>query len=122
MNVDPTEDLDETADDVQMNGNLRHDSETPLTGRARKSKLIDEDQTIMVEFGKTGHYPCLKKDETLVKVRKVDLLRDSLDGNPDESMAEDSLRKAIVEGKLPRQMFAQVADTGELIDVEYDEV
>lgn len=95
---------------------------TPETAKRGKTgaKTIDESQTIVVEFGKTGHYPCLKND-ALVKVRRVDILRDSLDGKPDESMPDDDLRKAIVAGKLPRQMFAQVVDTGELIDIEYDE-
>ena len=93
----------------------------------------DDDDTIVVEFGRTGHYPCLHKveEKKLVKVHKVNLLQDSLElanggtiqnltDKEAEMMSDNMLQSKIADGSLPRQMFALKDDTNDLIDVEYD--
>ena len=60
----------------------------------------------------------MRSIKKLIRVQKVDILRDSLDvqDNLDESIA-----KKVKAGHLPKSMFCLVDKTGELIDVEFDE-
>lgn len=41
----------------------------------------DDGDTVVVEFGMTGHYPCIQKPEDKMKNRipQEDILRDSLE-------------------------------------------
>ena len=88
---------------------------TPATSAKeteRKGSPCEDDDTIVVEFGKTAHYPRLKETpKKLIKVAKVDLLRDSLEMNepitkePEGLVPETELAKQVENGDLPQQMF-----------------
>ena len=62
------------------------------------------------------------KTQNLMLVIKVDILRDSLDGNILEASNgfESDLARQVENGALPQQMICMVETTGELIDVEFD--
>ena len=51
---------------------------------------------------------------------KVDLLRDSLDDAIQVQGFETELVSKVKEGTLPQTCFAMVENTGELIDLEFD--
>ena len=79
---------------------------------------MDVDETIIV-----GEPEGLKKEKgkPLMKVARVDLLRDSLDGDILSSQSFDNeLANKVKKGELPKETFCVVEATGELIDVEFD--
>ena len=56
-----------------------------------------------------------------MKVQKVDILRDSLEGPVDfaEQSQDGELADQVKSGKMPQQTFCLVQKTGELLDLEF---
>lgn len=83
------------------------------------AQSMDVDETIIV--GQPESFPVQKPDKPLMRVVKVDLLRDSLDGGLLSSQGFDTdLVQKVKKGLLPSETFCVVEDTGELIDVQFD--
>jgi hypothetical protein len=70
-----------------------------------------KNESVHLSSGRTGHYPTVFKDfdnrsmrsiKKLMRVQKVDVLRDSLD------QSNDDLTQKIKDGILPKSMFCIV--------------
>lgn len=63
----------------------------------------------------------------LIRVEKIDVLRDSLEGDDGAALRSHGspgsaeIAEKVESGILPRSMFCLVEKTGELIDVEFDD-
>ena len=91
--------------------------ETHLLRQRQQSiaQSMDIDETIIVDGPEAID---TRAPQKLMKVKKVDLLRDSLDDGIFQSQGfENDLVKQIKEGALPMQTFCVVEGTQELIDV-----
>ena len=87
------------------------------------SRQDEADETIIFEKLE----PAIDEQEdrpkkALIRVQKVDMLRDSLEGDDCLSASQsDELAKQVKSGLYPKSMFCLVEKTGELIDVEFDD-
>lgn len=82
----------------------------------QENTMLEADETIILETAKKEEKTL--KEEKLVKVTKVNLCRDSLDESPDYST---EMLKRVETGDLPKQMFCVDQESGEMMDVEFDE-